>query len=191
MNDVERCLLLGWANGFKASSTFDSTKPCTHFQAAVTVITMDTDMDTSLRDRLGRKRISNNVVRRGQTALTSFNIRETKRNVEWLLKRSLDVLKLTQHRFNFDSTCSKWGGGGGKQTVLTSLLNKIERTLKQMVKPFAQALSDNQEPVARSLVSGNRWLRGIKTYRFPWDSANHPSSNRGQNGREFEPFPQK
>ena len=23
-------------------------------------------------------------------------------------------------------------------------------------------------PVARSLVSANRWLRGIKMYRFPW-----------------------
>ena len=33
-----------------------------------------------------------------------------------------------------------------------------------------------QGPVVRSLVSANRWLRGIKTYRFPWyltlDSAN-------------------
>ena len=37
--------------------------------------------------------------------------------------------------------------------------------------------------VARSLVSANRWLRGIKTYRFPWCltlvSANHASSNPG------------
>ena len=23
-------------------------------------------------------------------------------------------------------------------------------------------------PVARSLVCANRWLRGVKTYRFPW-----------------------
>ena len=33
------------------------------------------------------------------------------------------------------------------------------------------------------LVSANRWLRGIKTYRFPWYltlvSANHASSNPG------------
>ena len=39
-----------------------------------------------------------------------------------------------------------------------------------------------QGPVVRSLVSANRWLRGIKTYRFPWYltlvSANHASSNR-------------
>ena len=38
-------------------------------------------------------------------------------------------------------------------------------------------------PVARSLVSANRWLRGIKMYRFPWYltlvSANHASSNPG------------
>ena len=38
-------------------------------------------------------------------------------------------------------------------------------------------------PVARSLVSANRWLRGIKMYRFPWYltlvSTNHVSSNPG------------
>ena len=38
-------------------------------------------------------------------------------------------------------------------------------------------------PVARILVSANRWLRGIKTYRFPWYltpvSDNHASNNPG------------
>ena len=42
----------------------------------------------------------------------------------------------------------------------------------------------DQGPVARSLVSANRWLRGIKMYRFPWYltlvSTNHASSNPGQ-----------
>ena len=42
----------------------------------------------------------------------------------------------------------------------------------------------NQGPVARSLVSANCWLRGIKMYRFPWYltlvSTNHASSNPGQ-----------
>ena len=37
--------------------------------------------------------------------------------------------------------------------------------------------------IVRSLVSTNSWLRGIKTYRFPWYltlvSANHASSNPG------------
>ena len=41
-----------------------------------------------------------------------------------------------------------------------------------------------QGPVARSLVNANRWLRGIKMYRFPWYltlvSTNHASSNPGQ-----------
>ena len=45
-------------------------------------------------------------------------------------------------------------------------------------------LVNDQGPVVRSLVSVNRWLRAIKTYRFPWYltlvSANHPSSNPGQ-----------
>ena len=44
-----------------------------------------------------------------------------------------------------------------------------------------------QGPVARSLVSAIRWLRGIKTYRFPWYlilvSANRASSNPGQLGK--------
>ena len=44
----------------------------------------------------------------------------------------------------------------------------------------------NQGPVVQSLVSTNRWLRGIKTYRFPWYltlvSANHASSNPGHIG---------
>ena len=39
-------------------------------------------------------------------------------------------------------------------------------------------------PVSGSSVSANRWLRGIKTYRFPWYltpvSANNASSNPGQ-----------
>ena len=45
-------------------------------------------------------------------------------------------------------------------------------------------LTLHQGPVARSLVSANRWLRGIKMYRFPWYltlvSTNHASSNPGQ-----------
>ena len=32
------------------------------------------------------------------------------------------------------------GGGGGGATVSTSLFSKIERTLKQMLKPFARPL---------------------------------------------------
>ena len=49
--------------------------------------------------------------------------------------------------------------------------------------------SITQGPVARSPVSANRWLRGIKTNRFPWYlslvSANHASSNPGLNNRPF------
>ena len=46
-----------------------------------------------------------------------------------------------------------------------------------------------QGPVARRLVSANRLLRGIKTYRFPWYlmlvSANHALSNPGQVHKEL------
>ena len=85
---------VGWANGFKTSSTFHSTKlherPGIQSQAAAAVVTMD----TSLRDRLVRTLIPNNVERvrggeeRGPTASSSFNIRDNKRNVERLLKQS-------------------------------------------------------------------------------------------------------
>ena len=41
----------------------------------------------------------------------------------------------------------------------------------------------DQGPVARNLVSANSWLRGIKSYRFPWYvtlvSANYASNNPG------------
>ena len=55
---------------------------------------------------------------------------------------------------------------------------KIQRDGEKM------RLAGGQGPVARSLVSVNRWLRGIKLYRFPWYltlvSTNHASSNPGQ-----------
>ena len=54
----------------------------------------------------------------------------------------------------------------------------------------------NLGPVARSLVSANRWLRGIKMYRFPWYltlvSTNHASSNPGMIGllsRAIQEYP--
>ena len=50
---------------------------------------------------------------------------------------------------------------------------------------WGQIVARSQGPVVRSLVSAKRWLRGIKTYRFPWYSTlvstNHASSNPGQN----------
>ena len=82
----------------------------------------------------------------GQIASTSFNISDnTERklaNVEWLLKQSLNALKLILHRFNLAATCfytveRRGGGGGGGQTVSASLFSKIERMLKQMMRPFA------------------------------------------------------
>ena len=76
-------------------------RPCIQSQASVAVVTMDSDMDTSLRDRLVRTRIPNNVGRGGQTASTSFNIRDdNERNVEWLLRQKrLNAFKLIQHQF--------------------------------------------------------------------------------------------
>ena len=55
------------------------------------------------------------------------------------------------------------------------MIQHIRETTSEVIK---------QGPVARSLVSANRWLRGIKMYRFPWYltlvSTNHASSNPGQ-----------
>ena len=81
-----------WANGLNASSTKLHERPGIQSQAAAAAVTRDTDMVTSLRDRLVRTRIPNNVeVGGGQRASTLFNIHDNKRNVEWLLKKSLNA----------------------------------------------------------------------------------------------------
>ena len=64
---------------FKRSPVFSPRR------AAAAVVTMDTDMDTTLRDRLVRKRIHNNVESEGHGASNLFNmIRDNKRIVECL-----------------------------------------------------------------------------------------------------------
>ena len=59
--------------------------------------------------------------------------------------------------------------------------NRVTEPLETL---FHYDINGVQGPVARSLVSANRWLRGIKMYRFPWYltlvSTNHASSNPGQ-----------
>ena len=70
--------------------------------------------------------------------LNILNILENKRNVEWMLKQSLRAFKLFQHRFNilskrFNNIERRW------QTLSTLPFNKIERMLKQMLKPFPRA----------------------------------------------------
>ena len=61
----------------------------------------------------------------------------------------------------------------------------LKMTYKRWQKD--QLWNNSQGPVARSLVSANRWLRGIKLYRFPWYltlvSTNHASSNPGQSAK--------
>ena len=69
------------------------------------------------------------------------NILENKRNVEWMLKQSLKAFKLFQHRFNIVSTRFN-NVERGWQTLSTLPFNKIERMLKQMLKPFAGALKN-------------------------------------------------
>ena len=58
---------------------------------------------------------------------------------------------------------------------------QITAVLKRVLACYTTFV--RQGPVVRSLVSASRWLRGIKTYRFPWCltlvSANHASSNPG------------
>ena len=74
---------------------------------------------------------------RGKWLQLRFNIAsipENKRNVERMLKQSLKAFKLFQHRFN--NVEREW------QMLSILPFNKIERTLKQMLKPFARALRD-------------------------------------------------
>jgi len=65
------------------------------------------------------------------------NIPENKRIVERMLKQSLKAFKLFQHRFNIPSTRFS-NVESGWQTLLTLPFNKIERMLKQMLKPFVR-----------------------------------------------------
>ena len=58
-----------------------------------------------------------------------------------MLKQSLKAFKLFQHRFNILSTRFN-NVKGGWQTLSTLPFNKIERMLKQMLKPFARALRE-------------------------------------------------
>ena len=57
-----------------------------------------------------------------------------------MLKPSLKSLKLSEHRFNILSTCFN-NTERGWQTLSTLPFNKIERMLKQMLKPFARAFT--------------------------------------------------
>ena len=89
-------------------------------------------MDTSLRERLVRTRIPNAVEREGQMVSSSFNIRENKRSVEWLLKQSLNAFKLIQNRFNFVSTCTFSTVERGEQTVSASGAVQHNRDFKKI-----------------------------------------------------------
>ena len=75
-----------------------------------------------------------------ETDSISLNIRDNKRNVEWLLKESLNSFKLIQHRFNFDSTCfnavERGEGRGGNRfqqnrTNVEANIEAVWPTLKQ------------------------------------------------------------
>ena len=59
-----------------------------------------------------------------------------------MLKQSLKAFKLFQHRFNILSTRFN-NVERGWQTLSTLPFNKIERMLKQMLKPFARAFTIN------------------------------------------------
>ena len=64
-----------------------------------------------------------------------------------------------------------------------TLLNVTNVTLCELKCPLQRVTVLSQ--VARSFVSADRWLTGIKIYRFSWYltwvSANHASSNSAQN----------
>ena len=127
----------------------------------IRTVTMDTDCYYGYGHGYA---IARPIERWWQTASISFNIRDNKRNAELLLKQSLNAFELIQLRFNFVSTSIQLRFNidstsiqlrfnfvstsiqlrfntveRGKQTVLTSLFNKIER----MLKSFARALRND------------------------------------------------
>ena len=85
-------------------------------------------------------------------------------------------MKFTQMRYREKQ--SEWFGKRGMSWHISCVLSK------PAVGGHLELVSYvHLGPVSGSLVSANRWLRGIKTYRFPWYltlvSANHASSNAG------------
>ena len=93
-----------------------------------------------------RTRLPNNVESGGQTASTSFNIRKNNRNVEWLLKQSLNAFKLIQHQFNFHSTCFNkvvWERGDGFNIAVQQNRTDV------VFGPFAQALMNIQNTIGK------------------------------------------
>jgi len=115
---------------------------------------------------------------------------------------------MTQMKFKIESRQQWFGKKGGKICRLPALIETPESVMLEMVNllvttwkgehyilffPFLiyvmyvrkiwQSKLLHLGPVVRSLVSANRWLRAIKTCKFPWYltlvSTNHASSNPG------------
>ena len=76
--------------------------------------------------------------------------------------------------FQREAKCNRKG------FALSSLVSKVKVYGTRQKLPI---VDKSLGPVARSLVSANRWLRGIKRYRFPWYltlvSINRASRNPG------------
>ena len=85
------------------------------------------------------------------------NIPEYKRNVEWMLKQSLNAFKLFQHRFNIVSTRFN-SVERGWQTLSTLPFNKIERMFEANVEAFAWALNTSR-PFAHQINLHVCWPR--------------------------------
>ena len=98
---------------------------------------------TMVTSSLLRMRLLNNVERAGQTTSTPLQHSEHSREQKkcWTdVEAKFKGFKLFQHWYNFASTRFKRAERGW-QTLSTLPFNKIERMLKQMLKPFARALS--------------------------------------------------
>ena len=78
------------------------------------------------------------------------------------------------------------GSSGPKTLCFSNTMSYLKSLYPLVCKGFDNV---NLGPVARTLVSANRWFkRGIKMYRFPWYltlvSTNHASSNPGLLSRQ-------
>ena len=81
-----------------------------------------------------------------------------------MLKQSLKAFKLFQHRFNILSTRFN-NVERGWQTLSTLPFNKIERMLKQMLKPFARAFTSQFELNVLQLLIPEKLPCGFALYR--------------------------
>ena len=109
----------------------------------------------------------------GSINLSTITVNKAESKV---LNKSLTLQSCQEH--------SKWEQEWNLLILRHMLFPRASRLQKLasfiLLKHFIGSVSRVQGRVARSMVSANHWLSGIKTWYLTWVSANHASSNSPQ-----------